>query len=223
MNNVLVATLVVAGMVACGSDPYEGWGNTGGGPGPISSTGGMSRGGADGGVDTGGPKPDAGGGGGPSGGNGSSGDSGTAGSSGGSADGGGNAPACVSGVISHVQQGSDMKPGEACVSCHAKSGGPPLTIGGTVYQALHEPDDCVGVTVSGATVVITDANGTKTALAVDSVGNFSTSAPIATPYQAEVDYNGKTSKMLTAQANGDCNACHTESGASGAPGRIVLP
>jgi hypothetical protein len=116
-----------------------------------------------------------------------------------------------------------MKPGEACISCHTKSGGPVFTIAGTVYQVLHEPDDCVGVTVSGATVVITDANGVKTALTVDSVGNFSGAGGIATPYDAEVDYNGKTSKMLAAQTSGDCNACHTESGSSGAPGRIVLP
>jgi hypothetical protein len=29
--------------------------------------------------------------------------------------------------------------------------------------------------------------------------------------------------MMTAQTNGDCNQCHTETGRESAPGRIVPP
>jgi len=29
--------------------------------------------------------------------------------------------------------------------------------------------------------------------------------------------------MLSPQMDGDCNSCHTENGANGAPGRIVAP
>lgn len=29
--------------------------------------------------------------------------------------------------------------------------------------------------------------------------------------------------MITAQTNGDCNSCHTESGTLAAPGRIMAP
>lgn len=41
------------------------------------------------------------------------------------------------------------------------------------------------------------------------------------PYTAKVIRDGVESKMLTPQSNGDCNACHSVDGASGAPGRIV--
>ncbi|MGD0679831.1 MAG: hypothetical protein ABSC94_30975 [Polyangiaceae bacterium] len=40
---------------------------------------------------------------------------------------------------------------------------------------------------------------------------------------ATITYNGKTAAMTTPQMTGDCNSCHTEQGANGAPGRIVLP
>ena len=62
---------------------------------------------------------------------------------------------CSSGVTSRVNEGSRMRPGDTCVSCHAQSGGeaPTLSIGGTVYKTAHEPTNCNGVSVSGATVV----------------------------------------------------------------------
>ena len=118
-----------------------------------------------------------------------------------------------------------MKPGEACVSCHASSQGeaPMLTIGGTVYPTAHEPNDCQGVNVTGATVVITDTNGKVTSLSVDSVGNFQSSSAIATPYTATVSYGGNTLSMVTPQTSGDCNSCHDVTGENGAPGRIMLP
>jgi hypothetical protein len=116
-----------------------------------------------------------------------------------------------------------MAPGRACVSCHATSGAQPLTIGGTVYATPNDPNDCNGVNVTGATVVITDANKNVVTLNVNSVGNFLSSTSIATPYTASVDYNGKTLSMVTPQTNGDCNSCHTPTGANGAPGRVMLP
>jgi hypothetical protein len=98
-----------------------------------------------------------------------------------------------------------------------------LTIGGTVYATAHDPNDCNGVNVSGATVVITDANKNVLTIAVDSVGNFLSSASVATPYTASVVYNGNSLSMLTPQTSGDCNSCHTPTGANGAPGRVMLP
>jgi hypothetical protein len=50
-----------------------------------------------------------------------------------------------------------------------------------------------------------------------------TSIGIATPFTAEVIYQGQSVSMTTPQTSGDCNSCHTESGANGAPGRIVVP
>jgi len=120
---------------------------------------------------------------------------------------------------------SRMNPGNTCVSCHAQSGGeaPRFTIAGTVYPTAHEPTMCDGVNVAGATVVVTDANNNTLTLPVNSVGNFYTTAAVATPFHAKVVYNGKERAMSAGQTSGDCNACHTEMGANGAPGRIMLP
>ena len=38
-----------------------------------------------------------------------------------------------------------------------------------------------------------------------------------------VRFQGRATEMTTTQLSGDCNLCHTESGAQGAPGRVVLP
>jgi hypothetical protein len=43
------------------------------------------------------------------------------------------------------------------------------------------------------------------------------------PYTVEVRYQGRVRAMTTPQSTGDCNSCHTEQGAKGAPGRIMLP
>jgi hypothetical protein len=120
---------------------------------------------------------------------------------------------------------SRMKPGGACISCHASSGGeaPSFTIAGTVYKTAHEPDDCNGVGVSGASVVVTDANGHVLTIPVNSVGNFYSTQPVATPFHAKVAYAGRERAMSAAQTSGDCNSCHTVDGSMSAPGRIMLP
>ena len=99
---------------------------------------------------------------------------------------------------------------------------------GTVYPTAHEPDDCNGVGVSGATVVITDKNGNDHTLTVNGVGNFYHDdslgfAKLGTPMKARVEYNGQVRNMLTTITTGDCNSCHTEAGTQLAPGRIMLP
>jgi hypothetical protein len=132
---------------------------------------------------------------------------------------------CSSGVMSNIREGALMRPGDTCVSCHATSGGeaPLLSIGGTVYPSAHEPTDCNGVNVSGATVVITDAKGKVLELQVNAAGNFYATAAITTPFHAKVVYQGVERSMSAAQTSGDCNACHTQSGTMSAPGRIMLP
>jgi mono/diheme cytochrome c family protein len=132
---------------------------------------------------------------------------------------------CSSGVTTMLREGSRMRPGDTCVSCHAQSGGeaPMFSIGGTVYNTAHEPTNCNGVNVAGASVVITDANNKTFTISVNSAGNFYTSAPVATPFHAKVLYGGAERAMSAAQTSGDCDSCHTESGANGAPGRIMLP
>ena len=132
---------------------------------------------------------------------------------------------CTSGV--YWNGGGDgsslMYPGRTCNACHSRSGGeaPHFSIAGTVYPTAHEPDDCYGK--SAIQVVITDANGATITLNSNSAGNFASYAAVATPYHAKVVSAGGTRAMSAAQTSGDCNSCHTVSGASNAPGRIMAP
>jgi hypothetical protein len=140
-------------------------------------------------------------------------------------------PVCTSGVTwtGGNTKSVNMQPGSACRTCHVVGGqasGKSMDIAGTVYPTGHEPDDCNGI--GGANVIITDVNGTEHSLAVNAVGNFYNMdlfgiAAIPKPYTARVEAGGRTRAMLSAETDGTCNSCHTEQGASGAPGRIKLP
>ena len=122
---------------------------------------------------------------------------------------------------------ASMHPGVACISCHAMSGGeaPTFAVAGTVYPTAREPNDCNGIngSTSGTTVVIVDANNRSTTLPVNTVGNFylQTTTAVALPFRAKVVRAGVERVMSTPQMSGDCNSCHTQDGANGAPGRIV--
>lgn len=136
-------------------------------------------------------------------------------------------------------EGPEMHPGRACISCHtAERDGPSLWLGGTVYPTAHEPDDCFGTAgATGAVVEITDASGRVFRLVPNATGNFllenaserndDYEAPYTRafeyPYRARVLFEGRERVMGTPQMTGDCNSCHTVSGANGAPGRILLP
>jgi cytochrome c553 len=151
-----------------------------------------------------------------------------------SADGGTTGPAkpapvvCTSGQTwTSNKEGPSMHPGRACINCHENQEDDPVVwAGGTVYPTLHEEDGCYGI-AGGATVVITDKNGRIVELPVGPTGNFSlkaeNSAPLAMPIRAKVVRNGVERVMATPQNSADCNACHTEQGANGAPGRILVP
>jgi mono/diheme cytochrome c family protein len=145
------------------------------------------------------------------------------------------APTCTSGKTwtGGTNGSGSMQPGVACINCHKSTGGeaPTFTIAGTLYPTAHEPDQCNGVngTTAGAQVVITDAKGNTFSITPNSVGNFSSSAPVALPFTAKVTYMGRERDMVGSQTSGDCNACHTQNGTttttngSPAPGRIILP
>lgn len=136
-----------------------------------------------------------------------------------------NSPAkCTSGrTWTQGNRGSAlMQPGQPCITCHkTEPRAPSLTLAGTVYPSGHEPANCNGATA--ATVVITDANGKTTNLTTNAAGNFYLRAALATPYTAKVVYQGKERAMIASQTDGDCNACHSDTGAQAAPGRITLP
>jgi len=136
------------------------------------------------------------------------------------------APTCTSGTMwTQGNKGSDnMNPGRACITCHSMGDGPSLTIAGTVYPTAHEPDLCNGANgTNGARVVITGADGQTLTLTPGSSGNFNSRTRVMLPYHAKVTYMGRERAMGAAQTTGDCNSCHTQSGATGAPGRILLP
>lgn len=149
----------------------------------------------------------------------------------GTADGSAPALTCTSGrTWSTGKKGTTMNPGRACISCHEAQSddGPIVEIGGTVYPTFHEPDLCYGVdgTAGPAQVVITDAIGQTFTLPVGPTGNFAKLAgglSVRTPFRAKVVAGGIERAMATPQTSGDCNGCHTASGANGAPGRIAAP
>ncbi len=116
---------------------------------------------------------------------------------------------------------SKMNPGQACIECHDRGEGPNYKIAGTIMGAIHDPDDCNGI--SGVTVRITDADGNLTELTTNSAGNFYSNDRISTPYTVQLEYNGITRDMAGAQTDGDCSTCHTQDGKSSAPGRAVVP
>ncbi len=139
-------------------------------------------------------------------------------------------PTCSSGGYwTAIDSGSPwMNPGLACIKCHRQSPNfsPQFSVAGTVFATAHEPDKCFGVSLAtGAQIVITDANGQELSpIRVVSGGNFGAIlSGLSLPYRAKVVVGDRERVMLTPQTNGDCNACHTQAGAQGARGRIIVP
>ena len=137
-------------------------------------------------------------------------------------------PTCTSKVTwtQGTNGSSSMEPGQACISCHAKSGeAPTFVIAGTLYPTGHEPDNCNGVNgTTGAKVVVTGNNGTSVTLTPNSAGNFYSSTTLPPPYKAKVVNAAGVERVMSSTAStGDCNSCHTQTGANNAPGRITLP
>jgi hypothetical protein len=123
-----------------------------------------------------------------------------------------------------------MNPGMACIACHSRGEGPGSSIAGTLYPTAHEPDLCDGVSgTTGAQVMIVGADGQQVTLTPNGAGNFDYRGAVALPYKAKVVFMGRERAMISAQNSGDCNSCHTQTGAMAAgttmkaPGRILLP
>lgn len=125
-----------------------------------------------------------------------------------------------------------MHPGRTCLACHADQEPDLATrfaVAGTVYPTMHEPDDCFGL--DGAQtptyIEITAADERVVKLPVNAAGNFMYDreelGDLAFPITARAVQGDRERRMYTPQTSGDCNACHTESGANGAPGRIAAP
>lgn len=134
---------------------------------------------------------------------------------------------CTSGSTGNRREGPTMRPGDTCIRCHADEGeGPIFDAAGTVYSTLREPTPCVGA--SGApepiTVELKDKNGKTFRMSVNSAGNFSLEdSSFTPPYTARVLAGGRERVMKGAQVSGECNGCHAEPPAGGAPGRVLAP
>ena len=131
-------------------------------------------------------------------------------------------PVCTSGKFWTSGTGSSMAPGEACQACHQQKGGPSYSIAGTVYPTAHEPKDCDG-DPGPLSVVVTDANAKVVTLGVNGAGNFMSQSTVAAPFNVKVTSSNGTRAMAGSLTSGDCNSCHTQAGANGAPGRILAP
>jgi hypothetical protein len=120
-----------------------------------------------------------------------------------------------------------MNPGFACIACHAASpegDAPQFAFAGTLYPSSHEPNGCLGAAAEGAVVIVQDAAGLELRAVANSAGNFLLEDAVLTPpYSASVVFEGRTRTTARVHERADCNACHTERGELGAPGRVVLP
>lgn len=128
---------------------------------------------------------------------------------------------CSTNSETGADRGPEMAPGTDCMNCHQGGRGGGFKIAGTVMGAYKDAEQCDGV--SGVTVTITDAAGKTLTLDSNSVGNFYTEATFTAPYTAKVSRNGKELAMQTPQTDGACGSCHTDTGANGAPGRVIAP
>jgi hypothetical protein len=139
------------------------------------------------------------------------------------------APTCTSNTTWNggTDGSSSMEPGQACISCHTRGGGeaPTFAIAGTLYPTGHEPNNCNGANgASGAKVVVSGSGGTSITLTPNSAGNFYSSMFLSAPYTAKVvTGSGIERVMVSPLSTGDCNSCHSQTGANGAPGRITMP
>lgn len=136
---------------------------------------------------------------------------------GGSAGGGVTGSVCTSMKTWNGNTGAAMAPGYPCIACHF------FSIAGTIYPTAHEPNNCDGASLGGVSVVVTGADGQTLTITPNSAGNFYATSAISSPFTAKVVSDNGTRAMMTAQTSGDCNSCHTNPGANGAPGRIMLP
>lgn len=125
-----------------------------------------------------------------------------------------------------------MNPGMACTTCHMQLApfvASRILVGGTVYETGHEPDLCFGIdgVKEPMFVEITDADAVVTQLEVNEGGNFLwdrvVHGNLVFPITVRVVRGDQERVMMAPQMDGNCNSCHTEDGANGAPGRIVAP
>lgn len=123
--------------------------------------------------------------------------------------------------------GELMNPGLSCPTCHLSNGLDYVAFkyAGTVMAGLHEKNLCKSPPTSdgGVVEILSPDGGLFWAWAVNTSGNFRTLDAGPSPYVARLTRGGATKASQTTHTSGDCNSCHTEQGANGAPGRLTWP
>lgn len=116
-----------------------------------------------------------------------------------------------------------MAPGQNCLACHAPgglAGGASFSVAGTVFGSATAD---TGSGLAGVSVIITDANSVDTILTTNAAGNFFTRTALALPLKKVAVQRSGTRTEMAGPPMGDCNRCHTQPPAGGAPGRIHAP
>jgi len=111
-----------------------------------------------------------------------------------------------------------MRPGEACIACHAgDSEAPTFGFAGTVFTAADGSQGAEGVTVT-----VVDSANTTVEVTTNSAGNFFTRDAVTAPLTVTLTSpGGGTATMPLEASQGDCNLCHTTGGDAGSP--LVAP
>ncbi len=122
--------------------------------------------------------------------------------------------------------GELMNPGLSCPTCHI--GGLNFYIAfsyaGTVMAGPHEKDRCKSLPPDGGRVEILEADGgAGFVFRPNASGNFKTLDAGPSPFIARISVGGRSRNSQATHTSGDCNTCHTEQGANGAPGRLTWP
>ena len=141
------------------------------------------------------------------------------------------AVSALGGEAPNVRRGPLHRPGQPCILCHDGALGDPqrFTVAGTVFET---PDSTAPA--AGATVVLTDANGTSTKVTTNGAGNFyltpSQYDPVVPMQVIVIGPGGNTVKMQSLVAgnlaeepnNGSCASCHVAPAGPSSPGRVCL-
>lgn len=123
-----------------------------------------------------------------------------------------------------VRRGPLHRPGQPCITCHDGAIGDPneFSVAGTVFVTADALTPAVG-----ATVTLTNADGTAYALRANQAGNFYASPrelSLVFPVRVKVSYQGVDVQMSsTIGRAGSCADCHFDPAGPGSAGHIYIP
>jgi hypothetical protein len=134
-----------------------------------------------------------------------------------------NAIAALPGEQRGVHPGPRHRPGQRCLLCHDGELGDPreFSVAGTVFE---RPTGAVPA--RGATVELTNADGSKYDVVANEAGNFYLYPSDYTPkfpLQVKVQYQGQTVTMHSVIGReGACAACHADPAGAASPGHVYV-